>query len=53
MTAEVGLLISAESTYVDKTLKNKMVDLWHAWLVYVSYHKLKTITNKAMLKGLS
>uniref|UniRef100_A0A2N9HGS9 GAG-pre-integrase domain-containing protein n=1 Tax=Fagus sylvatica TaxID=28930 RepID=A0A2N9HGS9_FAGSY len=34
-------VMSAESAYVDKTRKNETVDLWHARLGHVSYHKLK------------
>ena len=40
-----------ESTYIDKTQKNKTIDLWHACLGHVSYHKLK-VMMKSMLKGL-
>ncbi|KAH7838815.1 hypothetical protein Vadar_031486 [Vaccinium darrowii] len=44
--------MSAESTYVDKTRKNETADLWHARLGHVSYHKLKIMMKKAMLKDL-
>ena len=45
-------VLSAESAYVDKTRKNEMTDLWHARLGHISYHKLKLIMEKSMLKGL-
>lgn len=45
-------VMSAESAYVDKTRKNETADLWHARLGHVSYHKLKIMMKKAMLKGL-
>ncbi|KAL3525256.1 hypothetical protein ACH5RR_013628 [Cinchona calisaya] len=32
--------------------KNETVDLWHARLGHVSYHKLKIMMMKSMLKGL-
>ncbi|KAH7864697.1 hypothetical protein Vadar_032733 [Vaccinium darrowii] len=45
-------VMSAESAYVDKTRKNETADLWHARLGHVSYHKLKIMMKKAMLKDL-
>ena len=45
-------VMSLESAYVDKTRKNETADLWHARLGHVSYHKLKIMIKKAMLKGL-
>ncbi|KAH7850454.1 hypothetical protein Vadar_033225 [Vaccinium darrowii] len=42
----------AESAYVDKTRKNETADLWHARLGHVSYHKLKIMMKKTMLKDL-
>ena len=45
-------VMSAESAYVDKARKNETADLWHARLGHVSYHKLKLMMNKMMLKGL-
>jgi transposase InsO family protein len=45
-------VMSAESTYVDKTRKNETVDLWHARLGHVSYHKLKVMMNKSLVKGI-
>ena len=45
-------VMSAESAYVDKTRKNETTDLWHARLGHVSYHKLKVMMKKSMLKGL-
>lgn len=45
-------IMTAEMDYVDKTRKNETADLWHARLGHVSYHKLKIMMKKAMLKGL-
>ena len=45
-------VMSVESAYVDKTQKNETVDLWHARLGHVSYHKLKVMMNKSLVKGL-
>uniref|UniRef100_A0A2N9J3P0 Uncharacterized protein n=1 Tax=Fagus sylvatica TaxID=28930 RepID=A0A2N9J3P0_FAGSY len=45
-------VMSAESAYVDKTRKNETVDLWHARLGHVSYHKLKVMMNKSLVKDL-
>ena len=45
-------VMSAESAYMDKTRKNETVDLWHARLGHVSYHKLKVMMNKSLVKGL-
>ncbi|KAH7863291.1 hypothetical protein Vadar_015792 [Vaccinium darrowii] len=45
-------VMSAESAYEDKTRKNETADLWHARLGHVSYHKLKIMMKKAMLKDL-
>ena len=45
-------VLSAESAYVDKTLKNETIDLLHARLGHVSFHKLKLIIEKSMLKDL-
>ena len=45
-------VMSAESTYVERTGKNETVDLWHAHLEHVSYHRLKVMMKKLMLKGL-
>uniref|UniRef100_A0A2N9EWY2 Uncharacterized protein n=1 Tax=Fagus sylvatica TaxID=28930 RepID=A0A2N9EWY2_FAGSY len=45
-------VMSAESAYVDKTRKNETMDLWHARLGHVSYHKLKVMMNKSLVKGL-
>ena len=45
-------ILSAESTFVDKTQKNETTDLWYARLGHVSYHELKLIMEKFMLKGL-
>lgn len=44
--------MSAETAFVDRTRKNKTADLWHARLGHVSYHKLKVMMAKSMLKGL-
>jgi GAG-pre-integrase domain len=45
-------IMSAESAYIDKTWRNETPDLWHARLGHVSYHKLKMIAEKSMMKGL-
>lgn len=45
-------VMSAESTYVDKTRSNDTMDLWHARLRHVSYQKLRIIMNKSLLNGL-
>jgi hypothetical protein len=45
-------VMSAESAYVDKTRKNETMDLWHARLGHVNYHKLKVMMNKSLVKGL-
>lgn len=46
-------VISAQTTtYMDKTKRNETVDLWQAHLGHVSYHKLKEMMKKLMLKGL-
>ena len=42
----------AKSTYVDKARKNETTDLWHARLGHVSFHKLKVMMKKTMLRGL-
>lgn len=49
---EYVYIISANTAFVDKTRKNEMTDIWHAWLGYVSYHKHKATINKLILKGL-
>ena len=45
-------VMSAESADMDKTQENETVELWHARLGHVSYHKLKVMMSKSMLKGL-
>ena len=45
-------VMSAESDYMDKTRKNETTDFWHARLGHVSYHKMKVMMSKSMLKGL-
>ena len=45
-------VMSAESYYMDKTRKNETTDFWHARLGHVSYHKMKVMMSKSMLKGL-
>ena len=44
--------MSAQSPYVDKTRRNDTADLWHARLGHVSYHKLKMMVERSMVKGL-
>ncbi|KAL3506325.1 hypothetical protein ACH5RR_031707 [Cinchona calisaya] len=43
---------STQEAYVDKEKRNEIVDLRHARLGHVSYHKLKIMMMKSMLKGL-
>ena len=45
-------VMSVESAYIDKARKNETTDLWHARLGHVSFHKLKVMMKKTMLKGL-
>ena len=49
---ESAYLMSTESAYIDRARKNEIVDLWHAKLGHVSFHKLKVMMKKTMLKGL-
>lgn len=49
---EYVYVMLAQTAYMDKTLKNDTPDLWHARLRPVSYHKLKVMMKKGMLKGL-
>ncbi|KAJ0104599.1 hypothetical protein Patl1_19397 [Pistacia atlantica] len=37
---------------LDKTRRNKTVDLWHMWLGHVSFSKLSMMMKKLMLNGL-
>ena len=45
-------VLLAEDAYVEKIRSNETVDLWHARLGYVNYHKLKMMMNKTSLRGL-
>ena len=36
-------VMSVESTYVDKTRRNKILDIWHMWLGHVRYSKLSVM----------
>lgn len=45
-------MMSAESTYVEKTRSNESVDLWHMRLGHVSYSKLNMMMKNSTLKGL-
>ncbi|KAL6335459.1 hypothetical protein AAG906_029702 [Vitis piasezkii] len=45
-------VMSAETAYVDKTIKNETTDLWHMRLSHVRYSKLTMMMKKSMLKGL-
>ncbi|XP_038896558.1 uncharacterized protein LOC120084811 [Benincasa hispida] len=45
-------VMSSETTYVNKTRKSEIVDMWHARFSHFSYRKLKIMMNKSMLKGL-
>ena len=49
---EFVYVMSAQYAYIDKTRKNEVVDLWHARLSHVSYHKLKVMMQKSLVKGL-
>ncbi|KAL3511366.1 hypothetical protein ACH5RR_030767 [Cinchona calisaya] len=49
---ETVYVMSAQETYVDKARKNETTDIWHTRLGHVSYHKLKIMMMKSMLKGL-
>lgn len=49
---ELVYVLSAESTYVDKTRKNERLNLWYAQLGHISYYKLKVMMNKSILRGL-
>ncbi|KAL3498589.1 hypothetical protein ACH5RR_041321 [Cinchona calisaya] len=48
---EAVYVMSAQEAYIDKTRKNETSDLWHARLGYMSYHKLKIMMKKSVLKG--
>ena len=45
-------VLSVESGYTNKTRRKETVDLWHARLTHVSYHKLNMMMNKLILRGL-
>lgn len=45
-------VMSVELAYTDKTQRNEIPNLWHAQLEHVSYHELKMIVEKLMVKGL-
>ncbi|XP_039050765.1 uncharacterized protein LOC120191984 [Hibiscus syriacus] len=45
-------MLSAETTYMDKTHKNEMGDLWHEHLGHMSYNKLKEMMKRHIVKGL-
>jgi len=45
-------VMSAQDAYIDKERKRETVDLWHARLGHLSYHKLKVMMQKSMVKGL-
>lgn len=45
-------VLPVEFTYVNKTRKNAIVNLWHALLRHVSYYKLKVMMNKSIHRGL-
>ena len=46
-------VMSAKTSFMDKTRKNEIADLWHIWLSKVGYSKLRIIMKKSILKGLS
>ena len=43
--------MSFQDAYKDKTGKNERVKLWHERLGRLSYHKLKGMVQKSMVKG--
>ncbi|KAH0758822.1 hypothetical protein KY290_022315 [Solanum tuberosum] len=45
-------VMSAETTYVEKTQSKETTNLWHARLGHVSYNKLKIMMQQSKLKGL-
>ena len=45
-------IMSAQEAYVNKTRKNKTMDLWHARPRHVSHNRIKAMMKKSMLKGL-
>lgn len=45
-------VMTAQTTYVDKTHKNETTNLWHAYLGHICYQKLKAMMRNSMLKGL-
>lgn len=45
-------VMSTESAYIDKTYRNDTANLWHTRLGHVSYHKLKMMVEKSMVRGL-
>lgn len=45
-------VLSTECAYLDNNRKIKTIDLWHARLGHVRYHKMKVMMNKSMLKSL-
>ncbi|KAL3529034.1 hypothetical protein ACH5RR_008356 [Cinchona calisaya] len=49
---ETVYVMSTQEAYVDKARKNETTNLWHAKLRHVSYHKLKIMMMKSMLKAL-
>jgi len=44
--------MSAQDAYIDKTRKKETTYLSHARVGHVSYHKLKVMMQKSMVKGL-
>lgn len=45
-------VLSLKSAYIDRTRRNRIVDLWQAQLGHVSCYKLKVMVNKSILRGL-
>uniref|UniRef100_M1AT88 Copia-like retrotransposable element n=1 Tax=Solanum tuberosum TaxID=4113 RepID=M1AT88_SOLTU len=45
-------VMSAETTYVEKTRSNETADLWHTRLGHMCYNKLKIMMQQSKLKGL-
>ena len=46
-------VISTETTYIDRTRKNEIADLWHVRLTHVSYSILKCHDGKVNVEGYS
>ena len=45
-------ILLVENAYIKKTKGGDTIDLWHARLGHVNYHKLKMMMSKSSLRGL-